>query len=75
MSTVYIPVSWTSGIDVSNITGWSIGGGDVGTTAFHMTFDNLALTASAVPEPSTYALLAGIACLGFIVIRRRLAKA
>ncbi len=30
---------------------------------------------SAVPEPSTYALFAGIACLGFMVVRRRIAKA
>ncbi len=31
----------------------------------------LSFTASAVPEPSTYAALAGLACLGFVALRRR----
>lgn len=31
----------------------------------------VSLTASAVPEPSTYAALAGAAILGFVVVRRR----
>lgn len=34
-----------------------------------------AMQMTAVPEPSTYALLAGIACLGFMVVRRRMALA
>ncbi len=38
-------------------------------------FDDIVLngtvTASAVPEPSTFALLAGVAGLGFAALRRR----
>ena len=30
---------------------------------------------SAVPEPSSYALLAGMACVGYMIVRRRTAKA
>jgi hypothetical protein len=35
--------------------------------------DNLTLSASAIPEPSTYAAMAGAALLGFVVWRRRAA--
>lgn len=63
-------VTWTT-VDPSAITGWSIGGGNVGTTTFHMTFDNMSLSATAVPEPSTYAALAGVLALGFAAYRRR----
>jgi len=70
LTTVYIPVAWTSGIDNSAITSWSIGGGNVGSSTFHMTFDNLALT-TAVPEPATYAVIFGALALGFVAYRRR----
>ena len=33
--------------------------------------DNLAITGTTVPEPSTYAILAGFAALGFVMVRRR----
>jgi hypothetical protein len=34
-------------------------------------FDNLTVTGTAVPEPSTYAALAGLFALGFVAYRRR----
>ena len=47
-------------------------GAKYGTNSF--TIDNLTITtssASSVPEPSTYAVLAGLGVLGFVVYRRR----
>jgi hypothetical protein len=35
-------------------------------------FDIQSVEVSAVPEPSTYALLSGLAVLGLILIRRRM---
>ncbi len=72
MTTVYVPITWS--IDASMIEAWNIGGGAVppgtSTPAFRMTFDKLALT-TAVPEPSTYAAMAGALALGLAVWRRR----
>jgi hypothetical protein len=75
LSSVYIPIgTWTAGFDMTQITGWTIGGGNpAAPNAFRMTFDNMALTASGapVPEPSTYAAIIGALALGFAAIRRR----
>lgn len=38
-------------------------------------FTNFAPTVSAIPEPSTYAMILGLAALGFVMIRRRQAIA
>jgi hypothetical protein len=70
MTTVPIAISWTGGFDATQITGWNIGGGSTGTFAWRMTLDNMVLT-TAVPEPSTYAMLAGVLALGFVAWRRR----
>jgi hypothetical protein len=70
-TTVYVPVSWTGGIDKAQITDWNMGGGGVGSNAFAWSFDNVALVVSAVPEPATYAAIFGLAALGFGAVRRR----
>ncbi|MEY2879243.1 MAG: hypothetical protein RLZZ15_1623 [Verrucomicrobiota bacterium] len=50
LTTVQIPITgWSGGFSATQIAGWSIGGGGVGTTAFRMTFDNLAFNATATP--------------------------
>ena len=72
MSTVYVPISWV-GFDATNIDMWNLGGGQPapGANAFRMTFDNIAFTTSAVPEPATYAALFGVSVLGLAVWRKR----
>jgi hypothetical protein len=56
------------GGDISNIQYFGIAG--IGTTApFRISFDNISI--SAIPEPGTYAALAGMLALGFVFWRRR----
>jgi len=72
MTVVQVPLTgWTIDFGPSQITGWSLGGGSVGTTDFRMTFDSLALTATAIPEPATAAALAAAAMLAAACARRR----
>ena len=73
LTPVSIALSWTGGFDPTQITGWNIGGGGITTSGpdFAMTFDNLAFTTTAVPEPSTYAAVAGVLVLGVAAWRRR----
>lgn len=71
-TTVQVPIGpWTIDFGANDITGWSIGGGGVGTVAFQMTFDHLELGFSAIPEPAAIGWLAGVAVLGFAWHRRR----
>ena len=40
-------------------------------TFINFGIDNLVITGAAVPEPSTYAILAGFAAFGLVMVRRR----
>lgn len=57
---------------VSDITSFGISGSGTG-AAFRMSFDTITLS-SAVPEPSTYAIFAGVFALGFVAWRRRVIR-
>jgi hypothetical protein len=63
--------AWTVDFGPTHITGWSLGGGGLGTENFRMTFDTLAFTTSAIPEPSTYAALLGLTALALAALRRK----
>ncbi len=72
LTPVTVPLTgWTVDFGPSHITGWSIGGGGLGTESFRMTFDTLAFTTSAIPEPSTYALMIGLLALTGCTLHRR----
>ena len=62
-------VAWTS-TDSGTYAALGTLSGTTGADPYIQTYN----LASAVPEPSTYALFAGIACLGFMVARRRFVK-
>ncbi len=62
---------WSSDFDFTQISGWNIGGGGVGQQDFRMTLQNVTLSASAIPEPSTCAAIMGATLLGFAFLRRR----
>ena len=48
LTSVQIPITaWTGGFSPTQISSWSIGGGGLGITPFRMTFDHLALNATA----------------------------
>lgn len=52
--------------DGSNVFGWELATGGIG-NGLTAQFSSL----SAVPEPSTYAALAGLCALGYVMVRRR----
>ena len=47
------------------------GSGSLNVSDLNMTIGNVVVSASAVPEPSTYAALAGAGVMGFACLRRR----
>ena len=63
-------------MDLYELTPGSGNGGLVGTFSLTdtgvLSFTSSGLYASAIPEPSTYGILAGSMMLGFVVLRRRL---
>jgi hypothetical protein len=75
-TTVHIPIgAWTINFGSSDIASWSIGGGGTGggdsAVSFRLTLDELSFTASAIPEPATYAAILAVVALGCAVRRRR----
>ncbi|MDD3179669.1 MAG: PEP-CTERM sorting domain-containing protein [Opitutaceae bacterium] len=69
-----VTTTWTN--VSSNPFQFALIGGSAGTIlssgeAFFDNFESTGLTASPIPEPSTYAALAGLAALGFVAWRRR----
>ncbi len=60
-----------AGFDLTQVTAWRIGGGGLGDLGFAMTFGDLSLSASAIPEPSTVALGLGLAATGAACVARR----
>jgi hypothetical protein len=74
-TTVQIPLgNWTINFGANDISGWSLGGGSVGTVPLRMTFDEITFTASAIPEREIYSLFAGLAAFGAFAYRRRAAR-
>ena len=76
--------SFTTGVSSTVTLGYAGGGQTFNGTAaavllstggtgqtLNVTFDQLSVPGAAIPEPSTYAALSGIAVLGFVAYRRR----
>lgn len=66
-------VTFSSGLDLGigyDFYAWRIGVRNAANTDAYG-FDNLTVTSSPVPEPSSFALLAGLVGLGFTVLRRK----
>jgi len=74
LTPVTVPLPrWTVDFGPTQIVSWSLGGGGVGGATFHMTFDQMALSPTAIPEPSVCATLLGLAAFA-VAIRRRHAR-
>lgn len=65
------PITAVAGFDYTTVGFWNLVGGGSGSN-ISVVFTS-AVATTAVPEPSTYALLSGVAVLGFALRRRRIA--
>jgi hypothetical protein len=75
LTTVQAALTASGGFDFANVTSWRISGGEfLGAATLSLTADQITAV-SAVPEPATYAALAGLAMLGVVVWRRRTSAA
>jgi len=71
MTVVQVPLSgWTIDFGPSQIVSWSLGGGGVGSVDFRMTFDSLAFSATAIPEPAAAGAWAALVACGAATWRR-----
>ena len=69
VKTVSSIITFADGFNTSSVTGpWNLAGGSSGTA---INVQLISASASAVPEPATYAALFGAAALGLAVVRRR----
>jgi hypothetical protein len=66
-------ISYTGLGNVADVTYFRIDGDGIASDSFRYSYENLAAATTAVPEPSTYALGAGI-LLGLCIARRELRK-
>lgn len=67
-TTVSTVINAQSGFNFADVTTWNLVSGGSG-SSINVVLSNV--SASAVPEPSTYAALAGFAVMGFCAVRRR----
>jgi len=71
-TTVVVPWATSTTFNAARVARIRIGGGEfMGSAQLALIADNLTATASAIPEPSTYAALFGAAALGLVAWRRR----
>lgn len=74
-STQIVALTFGGGFNSNSIDSIIVSGDTLGGTAnFRVSFDQIAAV-SAVPEPSTFAAIAGVLVLGFVAWRRRSAAA
>jgi hypothetical protein len=64
-------VNISSGFDFGAVIGWNLVGGSSNAAINVVLSTALATAPSVIPEPSSYAALAGLAALGLVAARRR----
>jgi hypothetical protein len=57
--------------DISDIVSFGIAGIGNGNALFRFSFDAIQVSATVIPEPSTYAAIIGLLALGYVAYRRR----
>lgn len=71
LTTVQASLTATGGFNFAQVTSWRLSGGEfLGAATLSLSADQLTAV-SAVPEPATYAALAGLVMFGVVAWRRR----